>query len=187
LADSVICLGTLRNLSERPYYVFQATVKLYEQLGTSQILLDEQPLAAALDIVPPGVRIPYRLIFPDTRRPVTTLMTQLERLTEEIVAFNEDILILPEIEQLTVRWRGNDYQVMGMLRNTTEDTLTTIRIVVTLFDDAEVVTGFRVLHIENALAAGESQWFSVVVAPLDGREAAEVQAVAQGIRRATVP
>lgn len=181
-AESLVCLGWLQNESLNQQYVLPSMVQLFEQLGTSQILLDNQPLLASLNVIPAQLQVPYRVIFTNVSRPVGSVVARPLTPDESRRLPVDANVVLLDVPNIQATWQGRDYRVSGRISNPTTNAVNDIRIVATIIDASEETTGFRVLRLSEILLAGDESSFSLRVAPLNGIEGERVSIWAQGMQ-----
>ncbi len=159
-ADELLCLGWIPNTTDAPLSGVSVQVALYAANGGR---LDQRTAAAAQQIVPAGGGTPYVVRF----QGVSAFAYARASLAS---AGQEDpgesaLFALTTLEQ-QIEPEGALVILHGAARNEGLSPLRDMRLVVTLFDIGDHVTGFRVMQQGEALQPGEALPVVIPVTPL---------------------
>ncbi len=166
-SDVLECLGYVVNDLSEPVGRVAALIELRTadgQLLASQVAQVEQYQ------IPPGGRAPYRARFTGiqttTLQPGTVLIIALQSADPASPLLSTG---LPIVQDELYHHDRQLYQVTARLVNAGQEDFHAIRVVVTLFDADERVTGYRVLD-PGGLAAGDSTLIAIDLYPGYGAE-----------------
>ncbi|MDY6876583.1 MAG: FxLYD domain-containing protein [Chloroflexota bacterium] len=157
---SLECLGEVVNTTAVTLTNVLVRVTLYDDAGAALMTGDAFAVA---DLVPPGSRSPFRVLF--TVPPSAWTNPQVTIVRGEAagaMATSYVPVIVTEMEGLP---SGPQFQVSGVVRNTsTEQTTGSVSIIVTTYDAQGLVAGFRQGRVEGGgtLAPGATAPFSLL-------------------------
>lgn len=165
--DSLWCLGEIVNLSGQPAEEVQVQVSLHDEQGR---LLASGAAFAELDILAPGARAPFAILF--TAPPESFAQYQTR-----VLGGVPSTHLGPRYPNLTLveEWggyldegtEGRTYQVRGQVRNTGEADAERVVVVVTLYDQEDHVVGARTVEIAaEVFLVGATAPFEVTLTPL---------------------
>ncbi len=153
-SDGVLCLGSITNDTQDPLTHIVIRVDILQDDGTPFDTIYTTP---PQQVIPPGAQAPYRALFnyADSRSPI------------DYFAGVEANVIQAEPTKTSshtpLQWiKTNEnieddlYLLSGVLRNASEQDIYNIRLIATLFDDANRVLGFRVQDLPH-IEAGEER------------------------------
>jgi hypothetical protein len=156
-------MGEVVNISGRPAEEVQVQVSLHDELGR---LLASETAFAQLDILAPGGRTPFAILF---RAPPNSFAQYQTRVLSGVPSTH----LGPRYPGLTVMedWGGwldeNNYQVRGQVHNTGEADAERVVSIITLYDEEDHVVGARTVSIAaEVFLAGAIAPFEVVLTPL---------------------
>lgn len=171
---SLWCLGQVFNANETALENVKLRVTLHNAAGET---LTEGISATALDFIPSGSAAPFGILFttppPEFDRFLVTLVRadSTNNLSERYAAL--------ELLDVSGGLNGAMFQVDGRVQNVGPGAATGILVVVTTFDKAGLVTGFRQARLPNDLPASDSADFSISLMPNNG-QADDYEVVVQG-------
>jgi LysM repeat protein len=161
--DSLWCLGEVVNLSGQPAEEVQVQVSLHDEQGQ---LLASGAVFAQLDILAPGGRAPFAVLFAVPPAGFAQYQTR-------VLSGVPSTHLGPRYPDLTLvedhgRWLDeSNYEVQGQVRNTGNADAERVAIVVTLYDDQDHVVGARTVGIAADLfLVGATAPFEVTLTPL---------------------
>lgn len=140
--------------------------------------LDSGLVYTVLDLIPPGGRSPFGLLFPGRPAGLASFQTALVS-AEPVAALGERAPDLTVTEH-TGGPAGTFYRVTGKVQNTGEVAVEEVLVVITLYDAQGAVTGFRAQTLHLHLEPGATVPFDVRVIPSGGT--ARYSVAAQGWR-----
>lgn len=157
---SLWCLGEVVNTTDVSLANVQVRVTLYDAAG--------QPLAqadafAAADIIPPGERAPFGVLF--TSPPAGWASPQVTVVRGEAAGALADFYVPIAISEVTGQPAGPQFQVSGVAQNSSADRAAgSLSIVATTYDAQGLVTGFRQesLPLEGPVAPGVTVPFTLL-------------------------
>ncbi len=174
-AGSLWCLGLVRN--NLTVAVQQVIIRIY-LVNAEGTALAEQDTHTARLMLAPGETSPYGALFnaiPEgSIGPVAVLVNASE---------TTQIYELLEVRNVKSQLRNSGYHVTGTLLNTTGATIREPALVITLYDAAGRVTGFRLWRWpgDQILMPGASLPFDMEALP-QGMNTTRIQASAEGQR-----
>jgi LysM repeat protein len=157
------CLGEVANVSGHPAEEIQVEVSLHDEQGQ---LLASGSAFSQLDILAPGGRAPFGILFPAA--PTSFAQYQVRVLSgmphTHLGPRYPDIAIVEE-------WGGwlddNNYQVRGQVRNTGQAEAEQVAVIVTLYDEEGHVVAARTVGIPaEVFLVGAMAPFEVTLTPL---------------------
>jgi len=172
---SLWCFGEVYNSNPRALENVQVRVTLKDAAG--QVLAEGRPFTA-IDLVSPGGRAPFGLLFssPPAR------YTNVEAVVVRAEPSNEPGTRYAAL-QITSKQGGTDglqFRVIGKVRNDSARPAINVKITVTAYNAAGQVVGYRQQALgEDNLAAGATSDFSVSFAPSGGMPA-HFEVIAEG-------
>ncbi len=141
--DSLWCLGEVVNVSGEPAEEVQVEVSLHDDQGR---LLASGAAFTELDILAPGDRAPFAILFP-------VPPTSFAQYQARIVSGVPHTHLGPRYEDLRVTedWGGwvdeSNYQVQGRVQNVGQADAERVVVVLTLYDEESHVVGARTVAI----------------------------------------
>ncbi|MGQ9599309.1 MAG: FxLYD domain-containing protein [Anaerolineae bacterium] len=170
--DSLWFLGEVVNLSDQPAEEVQVQVSLHDEQGT---LLTWGAAFVQLDILAPGMRAPFAILFP---APPSNFAQYQTRVLSGVRSTH----LGPRYLDLTVvedhgGWLDeNTYQVRGQVQNIGQVDAERVAIVITLYDQEGHVVGLRTIDIPaERFLAGAVAPFEETIIPLGPVARYEVQ------------
>lgn len=164
-ANETICLGWLANPLPVALTNVSVQVSLHGPTG-EPVAQSAAPLTQA--IIPPGTGAPYAARFRSL--PVVASADAALLSAEQVQSGRTPAMPLTVIESRTTP-EGDAVHVWAMFRHAGGTPLLDVLAVLTLLDDQDQVTGFRVLRVEGALAPGAVIRLDAQVTPLGSRTA----------------
>jgi LysM repeat protein len=157
---SLWCLGEIVNTTDSTLTNVQVHVMLFNAAGET---VGEADAFAAADLIPPGERSPFGILFtnppPDWANPQVTIVRG------EGAGALADSYIPITVTSAESQPSGLQFQVSGEVQNTSAEQATSdVRVIVTSYDAQGLVTGFRQGTVENggALAPGATAPFTLL-------------------------
>ena len=164
---SLRCLGEVANPNTRALENVQVRVVLKDAAGL--VVAEGRPFAA-LDVIAPGGQSPFELLFTSPPAGYATFEATVVRAEPS----NEPGGRYAKL-QITSKQGGTDglqFRVVGKARNASDKPAANVKVVVTAYDVANKVIGYRQQPLGNGnLAAGATGDFSVTFAPSGGTPA----------------
>jgi LysM repeat protein len=160
---SLWCLGEVVNSTEASLENVQLRVGLYNAAGQELLGGD---VSAALDLISPGGRAPFGILFaspPDDFDRYLVRPVRAESSSEP--ASRYAVLEMSQIEANPV---GPLFEVVGSVTNPAQQTVTSTMVVVTTYDAEGLVTAFRQAKLPDDLPPGASAEFSISLMPHAG-------------------
>jgi LysM repeat protein len=157
---SLWCLGEIVNTTPFTLTNVQVHVALFDAAGTR---LTEADAFAAAEIIPPGERSPFGILF--TAPPPTWASPQVTIMRGEDAGALAASYVPMAVTEVTGEPSGSQLRVSGAVRNTsTEQTAGRVSVIVTTYDAQGAVTGFRhgTVEIEGGLAPGGTAPFTML-------------------------
>ena len=174
---SLWCLGEVVNTTAFTLTNVQVNVTLFDEAG--ELLTDADAFAAA-DLIPPGGRSPFGVLFTDPPPAWTSPHVTLIR--GEAAGGLAASFVPIRIAEAEGQLSGSQFQVSGVVANAgPEQAAGTVYVIVTSYDLEGVVTGFRLakVELESALAPGASVPFTLLFS-FHGDAPADFSVVALG-------
>jgi len=164
---SLRCLGEVANPNTRALENVQVRIVLKDAAGL--VMAEGRPYTA-LDVIAPSGRSPFELLFTSPPAGYATFEATVVRAEPS----NEPGGRYAEL-QITSKQGGTDglqFRVVGKARNASNKPAANVKIVVTAYDVANKVIGYRQQPLgDGNLAAGATGDFSVTFAPSGGTPA----------------
>jgi hypothetical protein len=164
---SLRCLGEVANPNTRALENVQVRVVLKDASGL--VMAEGRPFAA-LDVIAPGGQSPFELLFTSPPAGYATFEATVVRAEPS----NEPGGRYAKL-QITSQQGGTDglqFRVVGKARNASDKPAANVKVVVTAYDVANKVIGYRQQPLgDGNLAAGATGDFSVTFAPSGGTPA----------------
>ncbi len=164
---SLRCLGEVANPNTRALENVQVRIVLKDAAGL--VMAEGRPYTA-LDVIAPGGQSPFELLFTSPPAGYATFDATVVRAEPS----NEPGGRYAEL-QITSKQGGTDglqFRVVGKARNASNKPAANVKIVVTAYDVANKVIGYRQQPLgDGNLAAGAMGDFSVTFAPSGGTPA----------------
>lgn len=164
---SLRCLGEVANPSTRALENVQVRVVLKDATGL--VMAEGRPFTA-LDVIAPGGQSPFELLFTSPPAGYATFEATVVRAEPS----NEPGGRYANL-QIISKQGGTDglqFRVVGKARNASDKPAASVKVVVTAYDAANKVIGYRQQPLgDGNLAAGATGDFSVTFAPSGGTPA----------------
>ena len=157
---SLWCLGEIVNTTEFTLTNVQVRVMLFDAAGER---LTEADAFAAADIIPPGERAPFGILF--TNPPPDWTSPQVAIVRGEAAGALADSYVPIAVIEAEGQPAGSQIQMRGVVQNTSaEQTASGVSVIVTTYDAEGLVTGFRqgTAEVEGTLAPGATAPFSLL-------------------------
>lgn len=158
---SLLCLGEIINTTDLPVMNAQVHVALFDAAG--ERLIEENVFAAA-DVISPGDRSPFGVLFmtppSDWVRPQVTIMRG------EAAGALADSYVAIAVTETEGQPAGPQFQASGLVQNiSAEQVAGSVSVTVTTYDAEGLITGFRqeAVELEGALAPGATASFTVML------------------------
>jgi len=174
---SLWCLGEIVNTTAFTLTNVQVRVTLFDAAGNTAIAADA---SAAADIIPPGGRSPFSLLF--TSPPAAWTSPQVTIIRGEAVGALAESYVPLSVSELVEQSSGPQFQVSGVVRNESgEQSAGSVVVIATTYDDQGAVTGARQTRVEltEPLAPGATVPFTMLFS-FYGDEPADFNVVAVG-------
>ncbi len=155
-------LGEVLNSTDQPVENVQVRVGLLNAAGVE---VAAQTNFVALDAIPAGGRAPFSVSFLEPPPDVAGFQALVVRADP---SYNHDARYARlQVKDLQTRQDGSQYRVTGVIVNTGSTNAKEAHLVITLYDKAGKVSGFRLFPLpDEVLAAGGSvPFFDVTLAP----------------------
>jgi LysM repeat protein len=157
---SLWCLGEVVNTAAYTITNVQISVALFDAAGERLVQAD---VFAAADLIPPGERAPFGVLF--TNPPSTWATPQVTIVRSEAAGALADLYVPIAVTSVEGQPSESQFQVSGTVQNvSTEQAAGNVYVIATSYDDQGLVTGFRqgIVRSETALASGASAPFTLV-------------------------
>lgn len=157
---SLWCLGEIANTTAFTLTNVQVHVTLFDAAGGS---LAEADAFAAADLIPPGERSPFGILFTDP--PPGWANHQVAVLRGESAAALAASYVPIGVSDLEGQPTDSQLQVSGVVRNDSADqTAGSVSVIVTTYNGDGVVTGFRqaAVEVEAGLPPGGTAPFTLL-------------------------
>jgi LysM repeat protein len=159
---SLWCLGEAVNTTSVTLANVQVNVALYSEAG--EVLVQADAFAAA-DLIPPGGRSPFGILFTDPPREWAS--PQVTIIRGEEAGGLEASYVPIEVDSHEGQAEDVQFRVTGLVRNASPDeTAGKVYVIVTTYDDQGLVTGFRhgAVDVGGGLLPGDTAPFSALLA-----------------------
>ncbi|RLC66626.1 MAG: hypothetical protein DRI48_04245 [Chloroflexi bacterium] len=156
---SLWCLGEVLNDTQSSLKNVQVQVTLFDADGER---VAEANTFAASDLIPPGGRSPFGMLF--TAPPAEWASSQVAIMRGEDAGELTDSYVPVAVSEVEGQPAGPQLRVSGVIQNTSPDqSAGRVVIVATTYDAEGSVTGFRqkTLHLESPLAPGDTASFTM--------------------------
>ncbi len=160
---SLWCLGEVINSTDSALMNVELRVGLYNAAGEE---LTSGDVAAALDLIPPGGRAPFGVLFTSPPESFDRFLVAPVRSEASIEPGSSYVLL--EILQDEAGPSGALFEVRGSVTNPSQFTAQAVTVVVTTYDAEGLVTGFRQSRLAETLAPGAAAEFAVSLMPNEG-------------------
>lgn len=160
---SLWCLGEVVNSSEWSLENVQLRVTLHNAAGEELIGGD---VSAALDLIPPGGRAPFGILFASPPENYDRFLVRPIRAEASSEAASRYAAL--EMDQVEASPVGPLFEVTGNVTNPAQHAVTLVMVVVTTYDAEGLVTAFRQAKLPDDLAPGGSAEFSISLMPHNG-------------------
>ena len=157
---SLWCMGEIVNTAAVTITNVLVHVTLSDEAGG---ILAETDAFAATDLIPPGGRSPFGVLFTTPPPGWTTPQVTIKR-GEAAGGLSASYVPISVIEA-NGQPSESQFQVTGVVQNTsTTQAAGTVSVIVTTYDAQELVTGFRqgTIELEGALAPGATAPFTLL-------------------------
>ena len=172
---SLWCLGEVLNPNERALENVQVRIVLKDASG--QVLAEAKPFTV-MDVIPPGGRSPFGSLFTSPPARYASFEATIIRAEPSTEPGGRYAAL-----QITSKQGGTDglqFRVFGKVRNSSDKPAAGAKIIVTAYDAASNVIGYRQQTLgDGNLAAGATSDFSVTFAP-SGGTVAHFEVAAEG-------
>jgi LysM repeat protein len=156
---SLWCLGEIVNTTDLTLVNAQVYVALFDASGG---LLVEASAFTAAEVIPPGERSPFGILF--TSPPPDWTSSQVTILRGEAAGPIAASYVSMAVTETEGQPTGPQFQVSGIVQNTSPDeTASSVDIIVTTYDAEGAVTAFRQVPVEitGALTPGSTAPFTI--------------------------
>jgi hypothetical protein len=123
-------------------------------------------VSAALDMIPPGGRAPFGILFASPPASFDRYLVRPVRAESSIETAGRYAEL--EIGQVEAGPVGPLFEVRGVINNPNIHAVTAIMVVVTTYDEQGLVSAFRQARLPDDLAPGASAEFSISLMPHGG-------------------
>ena len=157
---SLWCLGEIVNTTAFTLTNVQVRVTLFDAAGERLI---EKDVFAVADLVPPGERSPFGILF--TSPPAAWASPQVTIVRGEAAGELADSYVPITVAAVEGQPSGPQFQVSGAVQNSsTEQAAGSVNVIVTTYDAQGAVTGFRqgTVELEGTLAPGATAAFDLL-------------------------
>jgi LysM repeat protein len=171
---SLWCLGEVVNSTESSLENVELRLGLYGAAGEE---LASGKMSAALDLIPPGERAPFGILFASP--PVSFDQFRVLPVRAEASGEPANRYALLEFAETEAGLVGPLFEVKGSVANPGPAAVTAVMVVVTTYDAEGLVTGFRQARLPDDVLPGASVEFSVSLMP-NGDQPAGYHVAVQG-------
>jgi len=157
---SLWCLGEIVNTTDVALANVQVRVTLFDANGERAA---EADASAAADIIPPGGRSPFSILF--TSPPAAWTNPQVVIIRGEAATALADSYAPVGVAEVAGQPSDPQFQVSGIVRNeSAEQVAGSVTVIVTTYDDQGLVTGTRQaqVELEEPLAPGATAPFTLL-------------------------
>jgi LysM repeat protein len=175
--SSLWCLGEVVNTTDAPVINVQMLVTLFDTAGRRVAQADT---FVAADLIPPGERSPFGVLFVDP--PLAQVVPQVTILRGQAAGELAASYVLVSAIEVEGRPSGPQFEVSGKVQNdSTGLTAGSVKVIATTYDADGLVTGFRqeAVALEAPLAPGEIAPFSLLLT-FHGDDPADFSVIALG-------
>jgi LysM repeat protein len=158
---SLWCMGDIVNTTAFTLTNVQVHVTLFGAAGEP---LTETDAFAAADLIPPGARSPFGILF--TNPPPGWTSPQVTIVRGEAAGALAASYVPIAVVEKDGQPSGSQFHVSGVVQNTSaEQTAGSVSVIVTTYDDQGMVTGFRQgkAEVEGTLAPGATAPFTLLL------------------------
>jgi LysM repeat protein len=159
-AGGLWALGEVINDTVSPVEEVQVAVNLYDAAGE---LSATAKAWAARDVTHPGESAPFGVLFSPPPADVANQQVTVLHAVPAARASSRYADVI--VTQHQGGPAGSVYRVTGMVSNGGDQTAKEIKVLVTLYDSASQVTGFRQVTLSNPLPPGSTTRFDVWLSP----------------------
>ncbi len=172
------CMGEILNTTGEPVTNLQVEVNLLAPDATS--LMTARALAAA-DYLAPQERTPFSVLFKNPPNGVVDAEVNLVR--GEAISLITSGFVPVQVVAAEGSVSGPQYRVRGALRNDSEQALTRVAVVATIYNADGAVVGYRELVMPDdfVLGSGEERPFDVLLTPQEVTPPSGFSAIAWGV------
>jgi LysM repeat protein len=156
---SLWCLGEIANTVDFPLMNVQVHVMLFDASG--ELLVEANAFTAA-DVIPPGERSPFGILF--TTPPSDWASSQVVVMRGEAVGALANSYVPITVTESEGEPSGPQFRASGVVQNASvEQTAGSVIVIATTYDAEGLVTGFRqgTVDLESALPPGASAPFTL--------------------------
>jgi hypothetical protein len=158
---SLWCFGLVRNVGSLPFE--HITIRVYLVTINGDPLV-HQETSTAHEVLFPGMESPYGVLFDSIpEHAVGSVAGLINAIPVSLEQQNQTANIT--VSNVHYDKRDRVFYVTALLTNSNKQSVHNIRVVVTLFNDNQQVTGFRTQHIAQSLSVGQSISFQLDVIP----------------------
>lgn len=162
-AGSLWCLGEVVNSTDAALENVEVRLTLHGDAGQE---LMGGVAQAALDLIRPGERAPFGIIF--TSPPESFDRPLVVPIRAESSSDPGSRYATLELSAVQASMVGSLFEVTGSVTNPGQLAAGSVMIVVTTYDDQGIVTGFRQTRLPDALAPGATTDFAISLMPSRG-------------------
>lgn len=158
---SLLCLGEVVNTTDLPVMNTQVYIALFDTNGERLI---ETNVFADADVIPPGERSPFGVLF--NSPPSNWASSHMTVIRGEAGGALANSYVPIAVIEKQGQSADPQFQVSGTVQNTdTEKTAGSVSVTVTTYDVQGLVTGYRQakVELENGLAPGATAPFTVLL------------------------
>jgi LysM repeat protein len=158
---SLWCLGEIANTVDFTLTNVQVHVMLFDAAG--ELLIEANAFTAA-DVIPPGERSPFGILF--TSPPSEWVNSRVVVMRGEVAGALAGSYVPITVTESVGEPSGPQFQASGVVQNaSTEQTAGSVIVIVTTYDSGGLVTGFRqeTVDLEGVLPPGASAPFQLQV------------------------
>ena len=159
---SIWVLGEVLNSTDQPVENVEVRVSLLNAAGVE---VAAQTNFVALDAIPVGGRAPFSVSFPTLPPDAAGVQALVVRADP---SYNHETRYAQlQLKDVQTRQDGSQYRVTGAVANVGSTNAKEARLVITLYDQAGQVSGFRAFPLpdEVLVAGGSVPFFDVTLAP----------------------
>jgi LysM repeat protein len=157
---SLWCLGEVVNTTPAPVINVQMLVTLFDAGGQRVAQADT---FVAADLIPPGERSPFGVLFVDP--PPGQIVPQVSLMRGQVAGELAASYVSVSAIETQGELSGPQFEISGQVQNDGELTAGSVSVIATTYDAGGLVTGFRheTVALEAPLAPGETAPFSLLL------------------------
>jgi hypothetical protein len=158
--ESLWCLGEVINSTQASIENVQLRVTLHNAAGEELIGGD---VRAALDLIPPGQRAPFGILFASPPAGIERFSAIPIRAEASNEPANRYAVL--DVTQVEAHPAGSLFEVIGSVVNTGQQAVASVMVVITAYDSEGRVSGYRQSRLLDVLPADGSVEFAVSLMP----------------------